>query len=66
MDRDLLHLIKMGLKVPVAERDENGRMQITGGKKKRPVVHHKAGLFSAPGSDLPVQPALMHTFDLPT
>ena len=33
VDCDLLHLIKMWLKVPVAERDENGHVQISGGKK---------------------------------
>jgi RNA-directed DNA polymerase len=31
-DRHVLHLIKMWLKVPVEERDENGKRQLTGGK----------------------------------
>src|ERR1700687_268452 len=31
-DRDMLHLIKMWLKVPVAERDENGKSRFSGGK----------------------------------
>jgi RNA-directed DNA polymerase len=33
VDRDMLHLIKMWLKVPVEERDENGKPQVSGGKK---------------------------------
>src|ERR1035438_7118701 len=32
VDRDLLHLIKMWLKVPVQERDENGKPRVSGGK----------------------------------
>jgi RNA-directed DNA polymerase len=32
VDRHMLHLIKMWLKVPVEERDENGNRQLTGGK----------------------------------
>jgi len=32
VDRDMLHLIKMWLKVPVEERDEQGRRHRTGGK----------------------------------
>src|SRR5258707_4351709 len=32
MDRHVLHLIKMWLKVPVEERDENGKRRLTGGK----------------------------------
>lgn len=32
VDRDMLHLIKMWLKVPVEERDENGKRRITGGR----------------------------------
>src|SRR5438045_8618433 len=32
VDRDMLHLIKMWLKVPVAERDENGKPRVSGGK----------------------------------
>jgi RNA-directed DNA polymerase len=32
IDRQLLHLIKMWLKVPVEERDENGKRRLTGGK----------------------------------
>jgi RNA-directed DNA polymerase len=32
VDRGVLHLIKMWLKVPVEERDENGRRKLTGGK----------------------------------
>jgi RNA-directed DNA polymerase len=31
-DRDMLHLIKMWLKVPVEERDENGKRRMSGGK----------------------------------
>src|ERR1700729_1206388 len=33
VDRDMLHLIKMWLKVPVEERDENGKPRVSGGKK---------------------------------
>jgi RNA-directed DNA polymerase len=32
VDRDMLHLIKMWLKVPVEERDENGKPRVNGGK----------------------------------
>lgn len=32
VDKHMLHLIKMWLKVPVEERDENGRRRLTGGK----------------------------------
>jgi RNA-directed DNA polymerase len=32
IDGQLLHLIKMWLKVPVEERDENGKRRLTGGK----------------------------------
>ena len=32
VDRDVLHLIKMWLKVPVEERDENGKPRVSGGK----------------------------------
>jgi len=32
VDRHLLHLIKMWLKVPVEERDDNGKRRLTGGK----------------------------------
>src|ERR1700676_771331 len=32
VDRDMLHLIKMWLKVPVEERDESGKRHMTGGK----------------------------------
>src|ERR1035441_6910320 len=32
VDRQMLHLIKMWLKVPVEERDENGKRRLTGGK----------------------------------
>lgn len=32
VDRQMLHLIKMWLKVPVEERDEKGKKRITGGK----------------------------------
>ena len=31
VDRDVLRLIKMWLKVPVEERDENGNRRLTGG-----------------------------------
>ena len=34
-DRDVLHLIKMWLKVPVEETDESGKRRMTGGKKSR-------------------------------
>src|SRR6266481_4589773 len=34
VDRQMLHLIKMWLKVPVEERDENGKRRLTGGKDK--------------------------------
>jgi RNA-directed DNA polymerase len=33
VDRDMLHLIKMWLKVPVEERDKDGKRRISGGKK---------------------------------
>ena len=33
VDRDMLHLIKMWLKVPVEERDESGKRRLSGGKK---------------------------------
>src|SRR5499425_3166297 len=32
VDRDMLHLIKMWLKVPVEERDEDGKPRVSGGK----------------------------------
>jgi RNA-directed DNA polymerase len=32
VDRDMLHLIKMWLKVPVEERDENGKPRMSGGE----------------------------------
>jgi len=32
VDKNMLHLIKMWLKVPVEERDENGKRRITGGQ----------------------------------
>jgi RNA-directed DNA polymerase len=32
VDRDMLHLIKMWLKVPVEERDRNGKPRVSGGK----------------------------------
>jgi len=32
VDKHMLHLIKMWLKVPVEERDENGKRRLTGGK----------------------------------
>jgi RNA-directed DNA polymerase len=32
VDRDMLHLIKMWLKVPVEERDENGKRRVSGGE----------------------------------
>ncbi len=35
VDRHLLHLIKMWLKVPVEERDEKGNKRLTGGKDRR-------------------------------
>jgi len=35
VDRDLLHLLKMWLKAPVEERDENGKRSITGGRSSR-------------------------------
>lgn len=34
-ERQVLRLIKMWLKVPVEERDENGKRRMTGGKKSR-------------------------------
>lgn len=34
VDRPMLHLIKMWIKVPVEERDENGKWRLTGGKDK--------------------------------
>jgi len=33
VDRDVLRLIKMWLKVPVEERDEQGNRRMTGGKQ---------------------------------
>ena len=35
VDRNVLHLIKMWLKVPVEERDENGKRHMTGGRSSR-------------------------------
>jgi RNA-directed DNA polymerase len=35
VDRDVLHLIKMWLKVPVEERDEKGKRRMTGGRSSR-------------------------------
>ena len=35
VDRDMLHLIKMWLKVPVEERDGNGKRQVTGGRNSQ-------------------------------
>jgi RNA-directed DNA polymerase len=35
VDRNLLHLIKMWLKAPVEERDENGKRRMTGGRSSR-------------------------------
>jgi RNA-directed DNA polymerase len=32
VDRQMLHLLRMWLKVPVEERDENGKRRLTGGK----------------------------------
>jgi len=32
VDRHMLHLIKMWIRVPVEERDENGKRRVTGGK----------------------------------
>jgi RNA-directed DNA polymerase len=32
VDRDMLHLIKMWLKVPAEEREEQGKRHMTGGK----------------------------------
>jgi RNA-directed DNA polymerase len=34
VDRDVLHLIKMWLKVPVEERGENGKLRMTGGRSR--------------------------------
>lgn len=34
VDRHMLHLLKMWLKVPVEERDEKGRKKLTGGRDK--------------------------------
>ena len=36
VDRDMLRLIKMWLKVPVEERDENGKPRVSGGKGNAP------------------------------
>src|SRR5579872_3842399 len=35
VDRDVLHLIKMWLKAPVEERDENGKRRMAGGRSSR-------------------------------
>jgi RNA-directed DNA polymerase len=35
VDRNILHLIKMWLKVPVEERDEKGKRRMMGGQKSR-------------------------------
>jgi RNA-directed DNA polymerase len=35
VDRDMLHLIRMWLKVPVEERDEKGKRRLTGGRDSR-------------------------------
>ena len=34
VDKHMLHLVKMWLKVPVEERDEKGKKKLTGGKDK--------------------------------
>jgi RNA-directed DNA polymerase len=34
VDKHMLHLVKMCLKVPVEERDEKGKKRLTGGKDK--------------------------------
>jgi RNA-directed DNA polymerase len=34
VDRQMLHLIKVWIKAPVEERDENGKVRLTGGKDK--------------------------------
>ena len=35
VDRNVLHLIKMWLQVPIEERDENGKRRMTGGRSRR-------------------------------
>jgi RNA-directed DNA polymerase len=51
VDREVLRLIKMWLKAPVEERDENGKRRMTGGKAStcgalpRPQTHPLAGLW---------------------
>ena len=35
LDRQVLHVIKMWLKTPVEERDENGKRRMTGGKRSK-------------------------------
>ena len=35
VDGAMLHLIKMWLKAPVVERDENGKQRITGGRNSQ-------------------------------
>jgi RNA-directed DNA polymerase len=35
VDRNLLHLLKMWLKVPVEERDQDGKQRMTGGRNSR-------------------------------
>ena len=37
VDRDMLHLIKMWLKVPVEERDENGKPIVVRGTRGRKI-----------------------------
>ena len=34
VDKHMLHLVKMWLKVPVEERDESGSTRLTGGKDR--------------------------------
>ena len=35
VDRQMLHLMKMWLKTPIEETDDEGRRRLTGGKKRR-------------------------------
>ena len=52
VDRDVLRLIKMWLKAPVEERDENGKRRMTGGKQS--TVRDSARRSGQPDAGQPV------------
>ena len=43
VDRNVLQLIKMWLKAPVEERDEDGKRRMSGGKAAAPAARRKVG-----------------------